>query len=401
MFKRQLASILAKLASQFPVVTIIGPRQSGKTTLAQSTFSHTAYVNLEALDVQEMARSDPRGFLKQYPDGAILDEIQRVPELLSYIQVIVDQSEKKGLFILTGSHQFQLHQAISQSLAGRTALLTLLPMSLSELSQAGITLSIDDALLQGGYPRLFKEKLDPTITYRSYFQTYVERDLRQLAHIKDLTQFQKFVQLCAGRIGQLLNLESLSGDVGVSSNTLKEWLSLLEASFIIIRLQPYFENFGKRMIKSPKLYFTDVGLACHLLGIENTTQLARDPLRGNLFENLVLLELMKYRHNQALSPNLYFFRDTRGNEVDFIFQAGHRLIPIEIKAAQTYNASFLKNLSYFQDLTNDRAPTGYLIYGGTHEQTIGPFSILNYTHATLALSPNADPLPFTLPSEDT
>lgn len=385
MFSRQMTSELSDLAQHYPVVTVIGPRQSGKTTLVRHTFPDKPYVNLESLDLQEMARADPRGFLESYQSGAIFDEIQRVPQLLSYIQVMIDEREDKGIFILTGSHQFKLREAITQSLAGRTAMLTLLPMSLSELDRAGFRLTLDETLLQGGYPRLYKDNLNPTKAYSSYFQTYVERDLRQLAYIKDLTQFQKFVQIAAGRIGQLLNLEGIASDVGVSSNTIKEWISILEASFIVIRLQPYHENFGKRAVKSPKLYFTDVGFACFLLGIENTTQLARDPLRGNLFENLVLLELIKHRLNQSLPPNLYFYRDTRGHEVDFIFQKGHELIPIEAKPAKTFNSSFLKNLTFFNTLAKERSPKGFLIYGGEHEQTLTPFSILNYTHATNAL----------------
>lgn len=394
MFSRQMTSELSDLAQHYPVVTVIGPRQSGKTTLVRHTFPNKPYVNLESLDLQEMARADPRGFLESYQSGAIFDEIQRVPQLLSYIQVMIDEREDKGIFILTGSHQFKLQEAITQSLAGRTAMLTLLPMSLSELDQAGFRLTLDETLLQGGYPRLYKDNLNPTKAYSSYFQTYVERDLRQLAYIKDLTQFQKFVQIAAGRIGQLLNLEGIASDVGVSSNTIKEWISILEASFIIIRLQPYHENFGKRAVKSPKLYFTDVGFACFLLGIENTTQLARDPLRGNLFENLVLLELIKHRLNQSLPPNLYFYRDTRGHEVDFIFQKGPELIPIEAKAAKTFNSSFLKNLTFFHTLAKERSPNGFLIYGGEHEQTLAPFSILNYTHAARALP--SEPFPMRL-----
>ncbi len=385
MYHRTLTTELESLASSYPVVTVMGPRQSGKTTLVQHTFPDMPYANLEALDVQELAQADPRAFLKQYPQGAILDEIQRVPALLSYIQLIVDESQKKGMFILTGSHQLELHQAITQSLAGRTALLNLLPMSLVELSDAGIQLSLDEALLKGGYPRIYKDQLDPTKAYRNYFQTYIERDLRQLVQVKDLMQFQRFVRACAGRVGQLLNAEGLSNDIGVSAHTVKEWISILEASFILIRVQPYFENFGKRIVKSPKLYFTDVGLATYLLGIENTTQLARDPLRGNLVENLVVLELMKSRLNQGLDPQLYYFRDSHGHEVDLVFQAGHKLIPIEIKASQTYNRDFLKNLEFFQNLVQERSDRGFLIYAGQSEQMIGPIMLLNYAHAAKAL----------------
>ena len=377
MYKRALESELEELAQGYPVVTVVGPRQSGKTTVVRKVFSKKPYVNLEAIDVQELAKSDPRGFLGRYPDGAILDEIQRVPELLRYIQVIVDERGVNGLFILTGSHQLELHHAIAQSLAGRTALLTLLPMSLPELKKAGHDLSLDEALLMGGYPRIFKENLDPTKAYRNYFQTYLERDLRQLVHVKDLSQFQRFVKICAGRIGQLANFEGIASDVGVSSKTVKEWISILEASFVLIRLMPYHENFGKRMIKSPKLYFTDVGLATYLLGIETKEQLARDPLRGNLVENLALLELMKARFNKGLDHHLYFYRDAAGKEVDFIYQSGNDLIPIEVKSSQTYHSSFTKNLTTFTSIASPRVPTGYIIYAGPNEQPLNNFHLLN------------------------
>jgi predicted AAA+ superfamily ATPase len=380
-YKRFIKKELLDLAKRYPIVTVTGPRQSGKTTVVRLCFPKMPYANLEELDVQEMAKTDPRGFLAKYPEGAILDEIQRVPQLLSYIQVIVDQKEKKGMFILTGSHQLELHQAISQSLAGRTALLTLLPMSLAELEQNSIHLTLDECLLHGGYPRIHKDNLNPTTAYRSYFQTYIERDLRQLLNVRDLSQFQRFIKICAGRIGQILKLEGIANDVGITTNTVKEWLSILEASFIIIRLQPYFENFGKRLIKSPKLYFTDVGLATYLLGIENTNQIARDPLRGNLIENMVVLELAKHRLNQGLDPHLYFYRDAHGNEVDFIFEAGRKLISIEVKASKTFHKDFLKNLEFFKNLAGDRFDRGFLIYAGDQEQKIYDYQVLNYTHS--------------------
>jgi len=377
---------LLELAKSYPVVTLLGPRQSGKTTLVKLTFPSKPYVNLEAIDIREIAKLDPRGFLNRYPNGAILDEIQRAPELLSYIQVIVDENPSKGLYILTGSHQVELQQAVSQSLAGRTALLQLLPMSLEELNNANIEISLDEALLKGGYPRIFKDNLDPTKAYRSYFQTYVERDLRQLINIKNISQFQRFVHICAGRIGQILNLEGIGGDVGVSSHTIKEWMSILESSFIIFRLLPYYENFGKRLIKSPKLYFTDVGLASYLLGIENTTQMARDPLRGSLVENLVILELIKYRLNQGKDSQLYYFRDAHGHEIDVIFQTGSKLVPIEIKAAATFNKSFLKNLNFFEKLVGERCTDSALIYAGEQQQLIGKCKLLPYMHATKVLN---------------
>lgn len=385
MYKRDMASELTSLATQYPVVTVIGPRQSGKTTLVRRAFPDKKYANLEAPDAQEMAMEDPRAFLERYPEGAIFDEIQKVPSLLSYIQVIVDETPKKGMFILTGSHQLELHQAISQSLAGRTAILCLLPLSLAELSEAHIEISLDEALLKGGYPRIYNDQLEPAKAFRGYFQTYIERDVRQLVYVKDLTTFQRFMRILAGRVGQILSSEGLAGDVGVSSKTIKEWLSILEASYLIIRLQPFFENFGKRIIKSPKVYFTDVGLASYLLGIETVEQMARDPLRGNLVENLVVLDLVKARFNKGLDPQLYFFRDVHGHEVDLIFQAANFLTPIEIKAGKTFSKDFLKNVIFFQKLVGERSPTGFVIYAGTQEQRIGSCRIVNYSHAQEAL----------------
>lgn len=385
MYKRMLTFELEEMAKSYPVVTVLGPRQSGKTTLVRYCFPQKPYISLEAIDIQELAKIDPRSFLEQYPEGAILDEIQRVPTLLSYIQLIVDEMPQKGLFILTGSHQLELHQAITQSLAGRTALLTLLPMSLSELISAGIELSLDGFLLTGGYPRIYKDHLDPTKAYRNYFQTYVERDLRQLIQVKDLSQFQRFIKICAGRIGQLLNLEGVGNEVGVSSNTIKEWISILEASFIIFRLQPYYENFGKRIVKSPKIYFYDVGLAAYLLGIENISQMSRDPLRGHLFENYVVLELLKERLNKGLDPQLYFFRDSHGHEVDVVYHSGSRLVPIEIKSSQTFSKEFLKNITFFQKMVAEKFTTGVIIYTGLQEQTVQSCKLLNYQNASKAL----------------
>ncbi|MCH9769974.1 MAG: ATP-binding protein [Gammaproteobacteria bacterium] len=380
MFERTIEKQLLEASHQYPVVTITGPRQSGKTTVVQRTFPNKPYANLELTDVRLMAESDPRKFLNQFPDGAILDEIQHVPGLLSYIQVIADERDQAGLFILTGSHQMSLHQAISQSLAGRTALLTLLPMTLSELGHAGFNLELNAQLLYGGYPRIYRKQLDPTEAYRHYFHTYIERDVRQLINIKNLNLFNKFIKLCAGRIGSTIEANNLANEVGVSHHTINQWLSILEASYIIFRLPPYFENFGKRVIKSPKLYFTDVGLAAHLLDIETTNQIARDPLRGALFENLVILELMKYRLNQGKDPKLYFYRDNHQNEVDAVIKLGHELIPIEIKSAETFHDRFLKGLKYFKTISKDRTPRSYLVYAGSTESTIHDCEIMNYTN---------------------
>jgi hypothetical protein len=384
-FKRELETELKGLIKGYPVVTIIGPRQSGKTTLVQNTFPQKKYANLEFPDIRALALEDPRSFLEQFPDGAILDEIQRAPELLSYIQGIVDAKDQKGMFILTGSHQLELQEAISQSLAGRTAILTLLPLTLNELQTAGFDLSVDQWLLKGGYPRIYKDNLDPTKAYRSYFQTYVERDLRQLIQVKDLIQFERFIQILAGRIGQIINMEEIGSEIGVSSHTVRHWISILEASFIVFRLAPYFENFGKRIIKSPKLYFNDVGLATYLLGIENETQLKRDPLRGNLFENAVILELKKYRLNQGLDPFLFYYRDVQKNEIDVIYKNGYELILIEIKSSKTFHKEFIQKLKYFKSLIKDRSPKAFLIYAGDIEQSIDDIQILNFKHSIKAL----------------
>lgn len=381
MIKRQITAELKKLIKEYPVVTVVGPRQAGKTTLVTETLPKKPYINLEEPDIRNAALADPRGFLSQFPKGAILDEIQNSPELLSYIQAIVDRQKQNGQFILTGSHQLQLHQAISQSLAGRTALLTLLPLSISELSAASIELTLNKYLLQGFLPKIHAAKTNAFKTYRNYLKTYIERDLRQLIHVKELSQFQRFLMLCAGRIGQLLNINSLANDVGVSAKTIDNWLSVLEASYVIFRLQPYFENFGKRVIKSSKLYFSEPGLATYLLGIENETQLIRDPLRGQLVENLVILELIKDRLNHGLDPRLYYFRDNHGNEVDVIYQHAHQLVPVEIKSSQTFTTSFLKGLDYFKNLVGERCQKGFIIYDGKIEQNIHSFELINFKNS--------------------
>lgn len=382
MYTRALAFELEALSGDYPIVSVMGPRQSGKTTLVRQTFPDKPYVNLEAPDERLLAATDPRSFLDRYPDGAILDEIQRVPTLLSYIQTIVDERKKNGLYVITGSHQFELHEAISQSLAGRVGLLTLLPMTISELAQGDIELNLDQQLCHGFFPRIYSDHLNPTKAYRNYVQTYLEKDVRTLSDIKNILQFQTFLKLCAGRIGQIFDYASVSNDLGVSAHTVKHWLSILEASYIVVRLKPYFENFGKRLIKSPKLYFTDVGLACYLLDIENETHIARDPLRGSLIENLVILELMKYRYNRGLEPNLYFYRDSQKNEIDVIIKQGHELIPIEIKAAKTFNSDFLKGLKFLKKLVSTRVHKGYVIYTGEQQQGIEDFQLLNYKNAT-------------------
>lgn len=369
-------------AKTLPIVTLLGPRQSGKTTLVKQTFPDKPYVNLEALHIRELATSDPIAFLEQYPEGAILDEIQEVPSLLSYIQVSVDESKRKGEFILTGSHQLALNAAISQSLAGRTSILHLLPLSLEELKRAGIEKSIDATLYEGCYPRVHADQLNPTKTYASYVRTYIERDIRMILQVHNLDLFQKFMILAASRVGQIFNKDHLAGEVGVSSKTIGHWLSILEACYIVYRLPPYFDNFGKRAIKSPKIYFCDVGLVAYLLGIETVDQIARDPLRGNFFENLVVNELMKARFNQGLDPRLYFYQITGRHEIDLIYQRGHDLIPIEVKSSRTFNSSMLSGIKVFTKMVSDRCVNPHLIYSGDEEMRVGDVQLLNYRNAS-------------------
>lgn len=386
MFYRKMQKEIEKAAETLPVVTILGPRQSGKTTLVRQTFPNKPFVNLESIHIRELATSDPIAFLEQYPEGAVLDEIQEVPLLLSYIQVRVDTSGRKGEFILTGSHQIALNEAISQSLAGRVAILHLLPLSLEELKMAGIEKSVDAILYEGCYPRIHADQLNPTKTYASYVRTYIERDIRMILQVHNLDLFQKFLMLSASRVGQIFNKDNLAAEVGVSAKTIGHWLSILEACYIIYRLPPYFENFGKRVVKSPKIYFCDVGLVAYLLGIETVDQMARDPLRGNLFENLVVNELMKARFNQGLDPRLYFFQVTGRNEIDLIYQRGHELIPIEVKSSRTFNSSFISGIKTFTKIAPDRCVDPYLIYSGDEEMRIGDIQLLNFRNVAKIVS---------------
>lgn len=366
---REISDHLRKLAEQYPVVTVSGPRQSGKTTLVREIFKNKIYINLELLDNREFAKSDPRGFLRKIPQGAILDEIQHAPELLSYIQGMVDETKVNGLFILTGSQQFEVMNSISQSLAGRTALLKLLPFSITEVKINYNFSSVDELIYKSFYPRIYDQRLEPTLAMRNYFETYVERDLRQLVQIKNLMLFQKFVRLCAGRVGQILNLNSLGNDVGISHSTAREWLSLLEASYIVFLLEPYYQNISKRLIKSPKLYFYDVGLASYLMGIENLSHLGFHPLRGNLFENLVIAEILKFRFNQGKGNNLNFYRDSTGNEIDVIFNVANHILPIEIKAAETVAPDFLKGLRALEKVIKTYPYGRCVVFGGAHEES--------------------------------
>ena len=379
--KRTMEALLRDCARRYPVITVTGPRQSGKTTLCRKVFARKPYISLENMDTRQHARQDPRGFLAGLPDGAVLDEIQYTPDLLSYVQTIVDKDRRRGMFILTGSRQFEVAARVSQSLAGRTAVLKLLPFSLQELGAHGKKVGVNRLLLTGYYPRIWRDNLRPVLALASYVETYVERDLRQLLAVKDLNMFQRFVALCAGRVGQLLNLNSLAADCGISHQTARNWLTLLEAGFIVFRLPPYHAKIKKRLIKSPKLYFYDVGLAAYLLGIENESHVDRHPLRGNLFENMVVVEALKYRHHRGLRGNLHFYRDSNGNEVDLVVGFGPDLFPIEVKAGQTVNSDYFKHLKNFAALFATPLGGG-LVYAGKqrrqwHDIKVRPFRAMH------------------------
>ena len=364
MVKREIESLVLRLAKGYPALAITGPRQAGKTTLARSAFPDRPYVSLENPDTRELATEDPRGFLKKYAAGAILDEVQNCPALFSYLQEVLDSSRQTARFILTGSQQFGLVQGITQSLAGRIGMVQLLPFSCHE-AYRGTPPGLDEALWRGAYPPVHDRELDPSLWYANYIQTYVERDVRKLVNVQDLTSFQRFVRLCAGRVGQLLNLSQLGAEAGITHNTAKAWLSILEASYIVFQLQPHHRNFNKRLIKTPKLYFYDTGLAVWLLSIREVQQLDTHPQRGALFENWVISEALKTRFNRGLPSNLYFWRDRAGHEVDLLLENPTELIPVEIKSGQTVNSDFFTGLEDWLKLAQPSQPRAWLVYGGS------------------------------------
>jgi predicted AAA+ superfamily ATPase len=344
------------------------------------TFPDSTYFSLEDPDVRMAAEADPRGFLAQIENGGILDEVQRLPLLLSYIQSLVDKTRKRGRFILTGSHQPQLHEAISQSLSGRTAMLALWPFSLDEIRRYNSNRGTFDLICSGFYPRLHDEGLEPRRFFNGYLQTYVERDVHALIQLRDLSLFQKFLVLLAGRVGQVVNLAALGNDVGASGTTIRSWISVLKASYVVFELPPFFENVRKRVIKSSKIYFTDVGLAAFLLGIHTAEQASRDPLRGNLYENLVIADIVKSALNKGIRPEIYFFRDSHGNEIDLLIREKGKLTPVEIKSAATFSNEFLKQLEWIQTLGIKRFEPGALLYNGEQSFNVRSVRILNPLH---------------------
>jgi predicted AAA+ superfamily ATPase len=367
---RQAAPVLERLARGYPLVAVTGPRQSGKTTLVREVFRDKPYVSLEDLDEREFAESDPRGFLERFTDGAVLDEVQRCPPLFSFLQTRVDEDRRPGLFVLTGSQQFGLLSSVTQTLAGRIAVVPLLPFSLGELQavdQAPATL--EALLFQGLYPPIYDRGLDAAIWYKNYVLTYVERDVRQMVNVRDLSTFQRFVRMCAARTAQLLNLSGLAVDCGITHNTAASWLSVLEASFILHLVQPYHGNFGKRLVKTPKLFFYDPGLAAWLLGIQDAEQLAVHPQRGALFESWVVAELLKARFAHGMASNLFFWRDRTGHEVDLLIEQGAALTPVEIKSGRTVASDFFKGIDDWRRISGQAETAAWLVYGGEREQS--------------------------------
>ena len=371
MIPRAAASTLQRLAQGFPVLVLTGPRQSGKTTLAKSVFSDKTYISLENPDERAFALQDPKRFLQRFPQGAVLDEVQRCPELLSWLQACVDERGIMGDFMLTGSSQFDLMVGVTQTLAGRVGRVELLPLCADEMATSQkAPADLNTALFQGCYPALYDRDVSPPDWFANYISTYIERDVRQLVAVRNLTQFQTFVKMCAARSGQLLNLTSLGADCGISSVTAKQWLSVLEASYIVSLLQPHHRNFGKRLVKAPKLYFCDVGLAAWLLGIRDATSLDTHAARGALFETYVVSELMKQRLNAGQPRDLYFWRDSAGNEVDVVIESAQGLQAIEIKSGSTFASDWTDGLKKWQKFAGDESIQPSLVYGGTdsHER---------------------------------
>ena len=384
MIRRDLTGPLIEAAEHFSAIAVVGPRQSGKTTLVQEVFKKHRYVSLEDLYKRALAKADPRAFLQDNAteDGIIIDEIQHVPELLSYMQTIIDREKKKGFFIVTSSQNLLINEAIRQMLAGRLAILTLYPLSIHELIQAALLpQKIEEVVFQGTYPRLYSEHISPVKLHENYIKGYIERDVRQVKNILDLGLFQKFLQLCAGRTGQIVNFTSLGADCGVDHKTVRSWISLLEASYIIFLLNPYYQNFGKRLIKAPKMYFVDTGLACSLLNIKNAQELSAHYLRGGLVESFIISDLFKQSYNMDRKPSLYFWRDLTGNEIDCIVEQALTITPIEIKSGTTVNADYFKQFTYLKKIEEFPASKKIVIYAGQENQRWPEAQVIGWQHS--------------------
>lgn len=369
MINREVKNRILKHSREYPIIALIGPRQSGKTTLVKEIFPKKPYVNMEDAEIREFASSDPKGFLSQYDSGAIIDEAQKAPKLFSYLQLEVDEKKKNGLFILTGSQNFLLMENISQSLAGRVSIFKILPLSLKEINAVeNIGSDADRLIFKGFYPRLYDKKTEISAYYANYIQTYVERDVRMIKNIGDLSRFKRFMILCASRTGQLLNVSSLASDCGINVHTASSWLAILEASFVIFLLQPHYENYSKRVVKMPKLYFFDTGLLCRLLGIQNVEQLQSHYLRGGIFEAFIISDILKYGYSNGVDLDIYFWRDKLGNEIDLLINSAGGKKLIEIKSSQTIVGDYFKGLNYYNNLVKSSKNKSFIIYGGNEEQ---------------------------------
>lgn len=379
MIERTIKEKLLSLAKKFPVITLTGVRQSGKSTLLKNCFPECKYVSLEDPDIRVVAQGDPRGFLQNYGYPLIIDEVQNVPQLFSYIQTIVDEKDEVGMYFLSGSQNFLLMESVSQSLAGRAAVLKMTPFSTSELKQAGLLgVNLNEYLYTGGYPRIYDRQIKPVDYFPSYIQTYIERDARQLRNIGNHTQFNKFLRLCAGRAGQLLNISSLATEAELSIQTVNAWLSVLETSNVVFQLHPYHKNFNKRLVKSSKLYFYDTGLLCSLLGLQSAEQLEIHYLRGEIFENMIVAECMKRYLVNGFEPQLYFWRDSNGNEVDLLAEEGTKLYAYEIKSAATLRLDFFKNLKLFEQVSEGMVTKSAVVYGGATDFSVEQGSFISW-----------------------
>ena len=381
MIKRLLGSKILEAAKKMPVIAVTGPRQSGKSTLVKEIFPDYKYVNLEDIEMRKFARDDPKGFLKNLGNRVIIDEVQNVPDLFSYIQVLVDEEKTTGRFILSGSQNLQLMESISQSLAGRVAIFNLLPFSLEELKGTTFELpNYENYMLQGFYPRIYDQGLNPTTWLLDYIQTYVERDLRQILNVSDLGTFRQFIEICAGRIGQLVNFSDIGSYIGVSYQTINKWVNVLQTSFIIHLVRPYHQNYNKRIVKTPKLYFYDTGLACALMNLRTIDDLNRHFAKGALFENFIINEIIKNHLNRQILPKHYFWNAAGVHEIDLVLDAGGKLFPIEIKSGRTINSNFFDGFKYFQPLSGATPEDSYLVYGGDEVQTRSIAHVLGWNN---------------------